>query len=276
MRGGAGDRGLTVAKALRLIEDDQLQVDRCTVIVVDEASMVGTAELRRLIEASTAARAKMVLVGDAYQLAPVKAGGGMFAHLCGDLPWSQRLSQVWRMRDPGERDASLALRSARGNRLRKAVGLVPPPRSPARRGRHRHGCRCHRCLPQGPRRGKDAAILCDTCEIADAINQRLRDHFTDPDSVSVSVSRDQQVRVGDIVLSRRNGTKLIVEPAASQRRRDRIDQVRNVNCWRVIGIDSRRGHVAAERLTECARAVVGGDYLREHVTLGYAGTVASG
>jgi len=113
MRGGAGDRGLTVAKALRLIEDDQLQVDRCTVIVVDEASMVGTAELRRLIEASTAARAKMVLVGDAYQLAPVKAGGGMFAHLCGDLPWSQRLSQVWRMRDPGERDASLALRSAR-------------------------------------------------------------------------------------------------------------------------------------------------------------------
>jgi hypothetical protein len=94
--------------------------------------------------------------------------------------------------------------------------------------------------------------------------------------VSVSVSRDQQVRVGDIVLSRRNGTKLIVEPAASQRRRDRIYQVRNGNCWRVIGVDFRRGHVAAERLTECARAVVGGDYLREHVTLGYAGTVASG
>jgi AAA domain len=60
MRGGAGDRGLTVAKALRLIEDDQLQVDRCTVIVVDEASMVGTAELRRLIEASTAARSSLV------------------------------------------------------------------------------------------------------------------------------------------------------------------------------------------------------------------------
>ncbi len=73
-------------------------------------------------KASTAARAKMVLVGDAYQLAPVKARGGMFEHLCKDLPWSQRLSEVWRLRDAAEREASLALRSARGNRLRKAIG----------------------------------------------------------------------------------------------------------------------------------------------------------
>ena len=67
-----------MAKALALIDDKQLQVDRRTVIVVDEASMVGTPELRRLLEASTAARAKMVLIGDPYQLAPVKARGGMF------------------------------------------------------------------------------------------------------------------------------------------------------------------------------------------------------
>jgi len=90
MRGGAGDRGMTAAKALALMEDNQLQVDRRSVIVVDEASMVGTPELRRLLEASTAAHAKIVLVGDAYQLSPVKARGGMFEHLCDDLPWSQR------------------------------------------------------------------------------------------------------------------------------------------------------------------------------------------
>ena len=63
---------------LQLIDDNQLQLDRRSVIVVDEASMVGTPELRRLLEASTTARAKTVLVGDAYQLAPVKARGGMF------------------------------------------------------------------------------------------------------------------------------------------------------------------------------------------------------
>src|SRR5262249_45896535 len=73
MRGGAGDRGLTVAQALHLIDDDQLGLDLRTVIVVDEASMVATPEMRRLLEVSTAARTKMVLVGDAYQLVPVKA-----------------------------------------------------------------------------------------------------------------------------------------------------------------------------------------------------------
>ena len=138
----------------------------------------------------------MVLVGDAYQLAPVKARGGMFEHLCDDLPWAQRLSEVWRMRDPAERDASLALRSARGNRLRKAVGW------------YRTHDRLHTGDPiamaadattayiNARAEGKDAAIICDTWEIADAINQRLHDHFTDPDAPSVRVARDQHVRVG--------------------------------------------------------------------------------
>jgi len=78
MRDGAGDRGLTVAKALTLIEDNQLDVDRRTVVIVDEASMVGTPELKKLLSAAVVGRAKMVLVGDAYQLSPVKARGGIF------------------------------------------------------------------------------------------------------------------------------------------------------------------------------------------------------
>jgi len=52
--------------------------------------------------------------------------------------------------------------------------------------------------------GKGAAILCDTWEVADAINQRLHDRFTDPDVPSVAVARDQKVRAGDIIVSRHN------------------------------------------------------------------------
>jgi AAA domain len=84
--------------------------------------VAGTNDLRQLLTATTAAGAKTVLVGDQHQLAPVKARGGMFELLCADLPWSQRLGEVWRMNDPAERDNSLALRAARGNRLRSAVG----------------------------------------------------------------------------------------------------------------------------------------------------------
>ena len=275
MRGQAGDRGLTVAKALALIEDNQLQLDRRTVIIVDEAAMVGTPELRRLLEASTTGRAKIVLVGDAYQLAPVKARGGMFERLCEDLPWSQRLSEVWRLRDTAERDASLALRSGRGNRLRKAVCW------------YRNHDRLHTgdaiamaadttsAYIKARGEGKDVAILWDTWDIADAINQRLHHHFTAKEAPSVAVARDQHVRPGDLMLSRHNDATLAVEPGTHHRRGDRIDQVRHGNRWRVVSVDATQGRIAAERLTDQARVIFEGDYLREHITLGYAGTVHS-
>ncbi|AGC63248.1 ATP-dependent exoDNAse [Mycobacterium liflandii 128FXT] len=273
MRDDAGDRGLTVAKAVQLLGAGKLNLDRRTVMVVDEASMVGTPELRYLLAATTAAHAKTVLVGDAYQLAPVKARGGMFEHLCADLPWAQRLTEVWRIRDPEERDASLALRSARGNRLRKAIGWY----------------RTHDRLHTGDAitmaadattayvtaraQGKDAAILCDTWEIADAINQRLHDHFTNPTAPSVPVARDQQVRAGDLIISRHNDATVAVQPGTNTGRGEGVDQVRNGNRWRVLDVDIERGRIAAERITDKARVLFEGDYLREHISLGYASTV---
>jgi hypothetical protein len=139
----------------------------------------------------------------------------MFENLCDDLPWTQRLSEVWRLRDAAERDASLALRSARGNRLRKAVGW------------YRNHDRLHtgdqiamaadavHAYITARTQDKDVAILCDSWEMADAINQRLHDHFSQPDRPSVQVARDQHVRVGDLVMSRRNDTALTVEPATA-------------------------------------------------------------
>ncbi|GAB4995171.1 MobF family relaxase [Mycobacterium avium subsp. hominissuis] len=273
MRDEAGDRGLTVAKALKLIADDQLDVDRRTVVIVDEASMVGTPELKKLLACAAVGRAKMVLVGDAYQLSPVKARGGMFENLCADLPWSQRLGEVWRMRSAEERDMSLALRSGHGNRLRKAVGW------------YRNEGRLHTGDPiamaddatnayiAARACGKDAAIICDKWEIADAINRRLHGTYTDENTPGVQVARDQDVRVGDIIISRNNDATIDVEPGPKQRRSDRIDQVRNGNRWRVASVDATNGRIAAERLTDSARVVFEGEYLREHITLGYATTL---
>jgi ATP-dependent exoDNAse (exonuclease V) alpha subunit len=90
-------------------------------VVVDEAAMGGTNDLRQLLTATTAAGTKTVLVGDAQKLAPVKARGGMVAQLCTDLPWTQHLSEVWRMRDPEERTASLALRDGGPATIRRAT-----------------------------------------------------------------------------------------------------------------------------------------------------------
>ncbi|WP_324610246.1 AAA family ATPase, partial [Mycobacterium avium] len=121
VREGAGDTGYTVDKAVKDLRNRELTFDARTLIVVDEAGMVGTPHLRQLLTAATTAGAKIVLVGDAYQLAPVKARGGMFAQLVADLPWAQKLSEVWRMRDPDERCASLAVRNGGPQTLRPAL-----------------------------------------------------------------------------------------------------------------------------------------------------------
>jgi conjugative relaxase-like TrwC/TraI family protein len=272
---GAGDRGLTVAKALHLIAHGELQVDRRTVVVVDEASMVGTPELKKLLSCAVVERAKMVLVGDCHQLAPVCARGGVFEQLCAELPWSQGLGEVWRMRDPDERDASLALRCGHGNRLRKAVGWY-----------RSHG-RLHTGDPiamaadalhayhQDRVGGKDAMLICDTWEMADALNRRLHDSLTATKGPTVRAARDQLIGIGDLIMSRSNDATIEVHPGTGHRRGELLDQVRNGHRWRVAAIDPVRSRIAAERTTDKARAVFEGDYLREHVTLGYAATVHS-
>ncbi len=289
MQDGAGDRGMTVTKALGKIEDGTLTITGRTVIVVDEASMVGTPDLQKLLSCAVVGRAKIVPVGDPYQLAPVNKRGGMFEHLCDTLPWSQQLSQVWRMRDPEERSASLALRNGTDKRLSKAVKWY----------------RAHDRLHTGDEiamakdatdayiaaraAGKDAAIICDRWEIADAINRKLHTHYTKEGAASVAVARDtstqntptvraardQDVRVGDIIITRRNDPTIEVAPGRDHQRGDRVDEVRNGNRWVVADVDATNGRIAAERLTDTARVVFEGDYLREHVTLGYATTLHS-
>jgi conjugative relaxase-like TrwC/TraI family protein len=268
----AGDRGYTIAKALHLMQSGELTLDRHRVIVVDEASMVATPDLKTLLTAASKARVKTVLVGDPYQLAPVKARGGMFAQLCDELPWTQRLSEVWRMRDPEERQASLALRSGHGNHLRTAIGWY----------------RTHDRLHTGDdvaiatdalqgyladrEAGKDSLLICDTWEIADALNRRLHDTLT-TDGPTAHAARQQQVRVGDLIVSRRNDATIDVRPGTTRRGGDRVDQIRNGNRWRITTVDPQANRVAAERLTDHAHVVFENGYLREHVTLGYAVTV---
>ena len=273
MRDGAGDRGLTVAKALKMIQDTTLAIDRKTLVVVDEASMVGTGDLKKLLSCAVVGRVKMVLVGDPYQLGPVRARGGMFELLCAELPWAQRLSQVWRMRDPAERDASLALRSGRGNRLRRAVGWY------RMRGRLHTGdpiAMAHdaeAAYRTARAEGWDMAILCDRWEIADAINARLHTVYTPADAPAVTAARDQQVCAGDLIMTRNNDATIPVSAADGSNRP--TDQVRNGNRWTVVAVNPVHGRIAAERHADGARAIFANDYVREHITLGYAGTVHS-
>lgn len=273
VREGAGDVGYTVAKALKSFADGSLTLGHLDLVVVDEAAMIGTPHLHQLLSATTAAKCKAVLVGDAYQLAPVKARGGMFAQLCADLPWTQRLSEVWRMHDPQERSASLALRDGGPAPTRRAIGWY--------RTHDRLHCGDQIAMATDAlaayrndvAAGKDALLLCDTVEMADALNRRIHDHTINPDAETVTAGRGHRIAEGDVIISRRNEPDIPVYDATDIKTPGH--PVRNGQRWTVFAVDLQGDRIAARRLDDGARAVFSGDYLHEHVTHGYAVTVHS-
>ncbi|HEX7426314.1 MAG TPA: AAA family ATPase, partial [Mycobacterium sp.] len=273
VREGAGDDGYTITGALQSLQKETLQLNRQTLVMVDEAGMVGTDDLRQLLTATTAAGAKTVLVGDAHQLAPVKARGGMFAQLCTDLPWTQHLSEVWRMRDPAERSASLALRDGGPAPVRRAIKWY---RTHDRLHSGDPIAIAHDALTAykaDTAAGKDALLVCDTTEMTDALNRRLHDTAVGPQAATVTGARGHRIGVGDLIISRRNDPT--VELRNTTDHTGAPHPVRNGNRWRVAGIDPATNRLAAERLDDGARVVFEGDYLREHITHGYAVTVHS-
>ncbi|WP_237573617.1 MobF family relaxase [Mycolicibacterium lacusdiani] len=273
---GAASVGYTLDSALPKLADGTLQLSPFDLVIVDEAGMVSTDHWRRLLAHTTAAGTKTVLVGDAHQLAPVKARGGMFAQLCEDLPWTQRLSEVWRMHDPGERSASLALRAGGPAPVRRAVAWY--------RSHDRLHCGDSIAMAadalDGWRAdvaaGKDALVIADTREMCDALNRRMHDERTAPEALTVTAARGHHVAAGDVVITRRNDPTLeVYDPRDVRQQLEQEAPVRNGQRWQVIGVDPDNHRIAARRLGDGARAVFAGDYLREHVTHGFAVTAHS-
>lgn len=107
LEAGAGIDATTIAR--HLVE--QRSVDGRTVIVIDEAGMAGTRDLAQVIDHSTAARAKVILVGDHHQLPEVAAGGTFRAaiDLLGDRAAELRVNR--RQQEPWEQAALDHLRN---------------------------------------------------------------------------------------------------------------------------------------------------------------------
>jgi ATP-dependent exoDNAse (exonuclease V) alpha subunit len=108
---GAGIESRTLAKLLMGIESGSVELGPGHVVVVDEAGMVGTRDLAKMIEMSDATNAKLVLVGDPRQLPEIDAGGTLAA-LVSRIGATQ-LTENRRQVDRSERFALSALRQGR-------------------------------------------------------------------------------------------------------------------------------------------------------------------
>jgi hypothetical protein len=177
------------------------------------------------------------------------------------------------MNDPDERLASLALRDGGPAPLRRAIEWY--------RAHDRLHCgdpitmaadalAAHQADSAA---GKDALLVCDTTEIADALNQRIYHDTVGPDKPTVSGARGHRRAVGDLIISRQSDVTIPLrnpdDPAAEQ------NPVRNGNRWRVTAINSDNNRLVARRLDDRTLAAFSSDYVREQITHGYAVTVHS-
>ncbi|MDP9337114.1 MAG: relaxase domain-containing protein, partial [Actinomycetota bacterium] len=109
LQAGAGIPSCSLDRLLTALDRDSVTgLGRRSVVVVDEAAMIGTRKLSRLIDHAVHADAKIVLVGDHHQLPAIEAGG-VFAALARQ-PDAIRLTENRRNRDPIEREAFAELR----------------------------------------------------------------------------------------------------------------------------------------------------------------------
>jgi conjugative relaxase-like TrwC/TraI family protein len=184
---------------------DEALLDARTVLVVDEAGMVGSRKLARLLDHAERAGAKVVLVGDDRQLAAIEAGGG-FRGLrlrlgASELTENRRQQQTW------EREAVEHLRTGDLDQALgayRAHGRLVAAETPGQLKQLLLGD-----WWQAFQHGDRVAILAFRRDEVDQFNtacQQLRDHagHLGPQRLQVG---DRSFAVGDLVVCGKNALR---------------------------------------------------------------------
>ena len=206
LQAGSGIPSQTIASLLQGLDSGRDRLYRTDVLVLDEAGMVGTRQLHRLIEHTARVGAKLVLVGDPKQLAEIEAGG-LFASLARRLGHAE-LTENRRLTDRAQRATASALRDGHVDRALRRM---------ERSGSLTIGDnadRVHARMAEdwylSHTTGSDAVMLAlHRSDVAD-LNQRARVHLIANDRLGPVVldADDLELRVGDRVLALRNDHKV--------------------------------------------------------------------
>jgi Ti-type conjugative transfer relaxase TraA len=99
LEGGSGIASRTIASLEHAWSQGREQLTRRDVLVIDEAGMIGSRQMDRVLAAAERAQAKVVLVGDAEQLQAIEAGAAFRAlterHGAAEITEIRRQLQDW-------------------------------------------------------------------------------------------------------------------------------------------------------------------------------------
>jgi hypothetical protein len=235
-------------------------------VILDEASLAGTASLDRITFLAARAGAKVLLVGDYAQLQSVEAGGA-FALLVHDRDDSPELVDVHRFTHDWEKAAALVLRHGRP----EAIDTY------AAHDRIRGGDTAtmmnaaYVAWRADLQAGLATVLVADVTETVAALNERARaDLILDG---TVDATRETALHdgtragIGDAVITRRNDRRL----------RAGRGWVRNGDRWIVTDL-RRDGSLTVRRVGRRwgGSVVLPASYVAEDLELGYAVTAHRG
>ena len=259
-----GVAAVNIDRWLRSGNDDTYQVGAGDIVVVDEAGMASTQQLRAVHERCQRVGAKMLLVGDPRQLGAVGPGGG-FADVAERAP-GYELVEVRRFAEPWEARASLALRD----------GDLTALADYDQHGRIVDGgtgdqaeAKALRAWLGDTLSGRESLLLAGSNESAARMSGAARAELVRLGRVpeqGVQLGKDGNIAgVGDLVQARQNAWGL-----ASAHSRAPI----NRSAYRVTGTCDDGGLVVEPVGGQDRRPItLPASYVAQHLTLGYASTV---
>ncbi|GAB4005264.1 MobF family relaxase [Nocardioides ultimimeridianus] len=236
-------------------------------VIVDEATLASTATLDRITGIAEVADAKVLLVGDPYQLQSVEAGGA-FSLLVDRRTDAPELTEIHRFVNAWEKHASLALR-------RGEVEIIS---TYARQKRIREGLtdemldQAYEAWRVDALDGKASILVTESARAVRALNERARAERLllegAVDGREVELGGGSRASIGDVVITRRNDRTLRTSAGGWVKNGDRwrITDIRHDGSAVVNRVDPRR------RRRRRGSAVLPREYVGEHLDLGYAVT----
>ena len=237
LEGGSGIASRTLASMEHQWEQGRDHLTGRDVLVIDEAGMIGSRQMERVLSHAREAGAKVVLVGDPEQLQAIEAGAAFRA--IAERHGAVEITEVRRQREEWQRDATRALATGRTDEAvdayaRRDLVHAAKTREQARAELVDRWDRDRQAAPDATR-----IILTHTNaevrELNDLARSRLCDAGTLGEDVAVIVERGERTFApGDRIMFLRNerslgvknGTLGVLEAVAPERLVVRLDDGR--------------------------------------------------
>ncbi|WP_426265417.1 Ti-type conjugative transfer relaxase TraA, partial [Sphingomonas sp. PWP1-2] len=239
LEGGSGIQSRTIASLEHAWGQGREQLGPKDVLVVDEAGMIGSRQMERVLSQARDAGAKVVMVGDPEQLQAIEAGAAFRS--VAERHGAAEITEIRRQREDWQRDATRALATGRTGEAIHAYdqgGMVhaADTREQARGELVDGWDRARQADPD-----KSRIILTHTNAEVQSLNGEARDRLRASgdlgDNVTVKAERgERQFATGDRIMflrnergmSVKNGTLATIERVSPEGMAVRLDDGRGV------------------------------------------------